>query len=126
MASHGVFLALCGFEYDGPQGHIGFGPRMTPEDFRAAFTATEGWGTFSQQLRPERARYEIAVRWGQLNVRSMALQSPTDSVPKTVHVTLGDRAIPAEFQHQDGRIRIKLDTEVVVPAGESIEVEVTL
>jgi uncharacterized protein (DUF608 family) len=126
MASHGVFLALCGFEYDGPQGHIGFAPRLTPEDFRAAFTATEGWGTFSQQLRPERARYEIAVRWGQLNVRSVTLQSPTDGAPQTVQVTLGDRAIPAELERQDGRIRIKLDRAIVVGADESLQVEVTL
>ena len=28
MASYGVFLAACGFEYHGPQGHIGFAPRL--------------------------------------------------------------------------------------------------
>jgi len=29
MASYGVFLAACGFEYHGPHGHIGFAPRLT-------------------------------------------------------------------------------------------------
>ena len=30
MASYGVFLAACGFEYHGPRGHLGFAPRITP------------------------------------------------------------------------------------------------
>ena len=49
MASYGVFLAACGYEYHGPKGHLAFAPRLTPEDFRAAFTTAEGWGTFSQK-----------------------------------------------------------------------------
>ena len=38
MASYGVFLALCGFEYHGPEGHLGFVPKLGADDFRAAFT----------------------------------------------------------------------------------------
>ena len=49
MASYGVFLAACGFEYHGPKGHLGFAPRLGPDDFRAAFTSAEGWGTIAQK-----------------------------------------------------------------------------
>ena len=45
---YGVFLAACSFEYHGPKGHLGFAPRLTPENFRAPFTTAEGWGTFDQ------------------------------------------------------------------------------
>ena len=44
MASYGVYLAACGYEYHGPKRHLGFAPRLAPENFRAAFTAAEGWG----------------------------------------------------------------------------------
>jgi len=125
MASHGVFLALCGFEYDGPQGHLGFAPRMTPEDFRSAFTTAEGWGTFSQQLQPQGARYEIAVRWGRLTVKTLALQPAAGAKPKTVRVTLAGREIPAEMSQQDGRLRITLGDAIVARADESITVDVT-
>ncbi|VGO13156.1 hypothetical protein PDESU_01710 [Pontiella desulfatans] len=50
MSSYAVFLAACGFEYDGPAGVMGFGPVIQPENFRAPFTAAEGWGTFSQRI----------------------------------------------------------------------------
>ena len=49
MASYGVFLAACGYEHHGPKRHLAFAPRLSPEDFRAAFTTAEGWGTFSQK-----------------------------------------------------------------------------
>ena len=31
MASYGVFLAACGYEYHGPKGVSRFAPRLTPE-----------------------------------------------------------------------------------------------
>ena len=73
MASYGVFLALCGFEYDGPQSHLGFAPRITPEDFRAAFTTAEGWGTYCQKSDAQEFRAEISVRWGQLKLKNAGL-----------------------------------------------------
>ena len=51
MASHGVFLALCGFEYHGPKGHIGLRPAACARGFPAAFTAAEGWGTIRQKRK---------------------------------------------------------------------------
>ena len=66
MASYGVFLAACGYEYHGPKGHLGFAPRLAPDDFRAAFTAAEGWGTFSQKRENNTQEETLAVHSGQL------------------------------------------------------------
>ena len=65
MASYGTFLAACGYEYHGPKGHIGFAPRLSPDDFKAAFTAAEGWGTFSQQRKGGKQVHTLAVAVGQ-------------------------------------------------------------
>ncbi len=45
MASYGTFVSACGFESHGSGGHIGFEPKLTPEDFKAPFTAAEGFRT---------------------------------------------------------------------------------
>ena len=76
MASDGTFLAACGYEYHGPKGHLGFAPRLSPDDFKAAFTAAEGWGTFSQQRKGGKQVHTIAVAWGKLRLKSLAFALP--------------------------------------------------
>ena len=48
LASWGCLIAVSGFVYDGPAGRLGFAPRWQAENFRAFFTAAEGWGTIEQ------------------------------------------------------------------------------
>ena len=80
MASYGVFLAACGFEYHGPKGHIGFAPRLTPENFRAPFTSAEGWGSFEQNSDGNGMKAALTLKYGRLRVRSIGLAVP-EKVP---------------------------------------------
>ena len=75
MASYGVFLAACGYEYHGPKGHLGFAPRLSPDDFRAPFTAAEGWGTFEQKRHDGQLSAAIDVKWGRLKLKTLRLAS---------------------------------------------------
>jgi hypothetical protein len=73
MAAHGVFLALCGFEHDGPRRHLGFRPRQFQDArFRAAFVASEGWGSFEQSGDS----VVLAVEHGIVRMRTLALRAP--------------------------------------------------
>ena len=74
MASYGVFLAACGYRYHGPTGFLAFAPRLTPENFRAAFTTAEGWGTFSQKRQGGKQSIVIHLRWGSLRLRTFRLR----------------------------------------------------
>ncbi|NUS00745.1 MAG: hypothetical protein HOV67_36460, partial [Kribbellaceae bacterium] len=47
MMGYGTYLAACGYEHHGPRGHLGFAPRIQPENFRGAFTTAEGWGLYT-------------------------------------------------------------------------------
>jgi non-lysosomal glucosylceramidase len=73
MAYYGVYMAACGFEYHGPKGYIALAPRLTPENFKGAFTAAQGWGTFTQTIRNGTQAAMIDLKWGMLRLRTLAL-----------------------------------------------------
>lgn len=116
MASYGVFIAVCGFEYHGPKGAVAFAPRLTPQNFKCAFTAAEGWGAFTQQSTGGRHTATIAVRWGQLRLRTISLARMSNLDPRSVEVRLGDRRLPASLYKGD-KLEIRLGAEIVVQPG---------
>ncbi|MBI4607311.1 MAG: hypothetical protein HY721_35545 [Planctomycetes bacterium] len=122
LASWGVFTALAGFEHHGPRGHIGFAPRITPEDFKAAFTAAEGWGTFTQTRSGGAQREKIEVRWGKLRLKSLAFAVPRESPPRSVVVSTAGRTLAAAVTTEEGRLGIELGAEVTLLEGDSVEV----
>jgi hypothetical protein len=122
MASYGVFLAVCGFEYHGPRGHIGFAPRLKPDDFRAAFTAAEGWGTFTQQRQGHRQSCTIDMRYGQLRFTSLALAVAKEAA--VLQVLVDGQVVP--FQQQGERVLVHLDMPLTIQSGEQAKVELIL
>jgi hypothetical protein len=122
MASYGVYLAACGFEYHGPNGHIGFAPRLSPDNFRCAFTATEGWGTYSQRREGNKLVAAIAPRMGRVRVRSIALAHE----PKTtrVSVSMNGQSLPASLEQTGTRVLVTLDADATINAGQKLDVVV--
>ena len=116
MMSYGVYLAACGYEHHGPRGHLGFAPRLSPEDFRAAFTTAEGWGLYRQRRRGGRQDCAVEVRHGRLRVRTLAFE--TASPVRSVRVD-GRRAA---FTVKGSRVEITLDAPVTVRAGSTLQV----
>jgi len=124
MASYGVYLAACGYEYHGPKGHLGFAPRLAPEDFRAAFTAAEGWGTFHQKRDAAGLRAGLEVRWGRLRLRTLVLELPEGAKVAAVDVAAAGAPVRATHRAEDGRVTITLGDETVVSAGQSLEITI--
>jgi hypothetical protein len=124
MASYGVFQAVCGFNCHGPQGHLEFAPRLSRDDFRAAFTSAEGWGSISQTRNESQQTNSVKVKHGQLRLKSLAV-AVEDRTPKSVKVTKDDNLISATLQVRDGRGWIELAQEITLLAGESVEVELS-
>ncbi len=126
MASHGVFISLCGFEHHGPKGHIAFAPRLTPEDFSAPFITAEGWGTFAQSRQGSRQTETLDLRYGQLKLEQLSFAVPKGKKARQVQVTLGDVALDAKSRMSGDRVVVKLADAVTVPAGQSIEVQIQI
>ncbi len=125
MASYGVFLAVCGFEYDGPGHHIGFNPRLSPEQFRAPFTAAAGWGTYSQAIEDGRVTVVLDVQWGHVDLRTVRLAAP-NGIAKDVKIN-GKSAGEVELR-DDKTVLIRLpgDTPTRVGSGATLEVSYSL
>jgi len=68
-ASYGVFLAVCGFEFDQSKGLLGFNPVIQKEHFRAPFTTSEAWGTYEQ--KGDHA--SVTITHGTLRLREIRL-----------------------------------------------------
>ena len=94
MASYGVFLAACGYEYHGPKGFLAFAPRLTPDDFRAAFTTAEGWGTFSQTRGAKDQTVRLDLRWGRLTLKRLRLTLKPAHEPRDIVVQLAGKRVP--------------------------------
>jgi len=122
MASWGVYTALAGYEYDGPKGHLGFAPRLTPESFRAAFTAAEGWGTFAQKRDSQIQSERIELRWGRLSLRSLAFTVPEDFRSVKVFVIAGARPIKIDYTLKDDRLDITLKKKLTLTEDQVLTV----
>jgi hypothetical protein len=122
MASYGVYIAACGYEYHGPNGYLAFAPHLTPDDFRAAFTAAEGWGTFTQKREGKTQRETIEVKWGKLRLKSLAFALPENAKPTVIRVTLAGNDVRAKYTVHDDRIAIDLESETTIKNGEALEI----
>jgi non-lysosomal glucosylceramidase len=122
MASYGVFLAACGFAYNGPEGHIGFAPKLTPENFKAAFTSAEGWGSFSQKQTATAMTASLALKYGQLKLKELTLVPQAGTTPQKVIATLDGKPVAATVKTAAGRAAISFDQTLVVPMGQTLAV----
>ncbi len=126
MASYGVFTAACGFEYHGPKGYLAFSPRIHPENFKAAFTSAEGWGTFAQTRDRSRQTETITVRWGTLRVRTMAFDLPVGARVAEVVVATPRGELAVGTRTTANRIVVSMREPLTLAAGERLSVTIPL
>jgi non-lysosomal glucosylceramidase len=122
MASYGVFLAACGFRYNGPEGFIGFAPKITPEDFKAAFTGAEGWGSFSQKQSGTEMTASLALKYGQLKLKTLRLAPKPGTKPSKVHAALDGKVVPVSLNAMPDVAEVVLTEPLIIRAGQTLSV----
>jgi hypothetical protein len=125
MSSHGSFLAACGYEHNGPNGHLGFAPRLTPERFLSPFSTAESWGTFRQSRAGAKQIETITVRYGRLSLKTLAFAGPENQPPRRVQVRLNDRDLEASLHVTGSRALVTLAQMTIVKTAETLEVTLT-
>jgi hypothetical protein len=124
LASWGVYTNLAGYEYHGPNAHLAFAPKISPEDFRAAFTAAEGWGSFSQRRKGSTQHELIDLRWGSLALKSLAFEVPESFEKAKVSVVAGGTPLACEHTINNGRLDITLNEKLVLKEGHLLAVTI--
>jgi len=123
MASYGAFIAASGYESHGPQGYLGFAPKVRNGDhFKCAFTAAGGWGSYEETSKGEQFDASISVKWGSLQLKSLGLELPTAA--SSVEVTLEGQALSASLQTIKGKRRVVLDEGIELQRGQALKVQV--
>lgn len=68
LASYGVYIALCGYEYDMPAKKISFRPRLNAEHFSCFFSTGTAWGIYTQTGDENgNVQHEIHTIYGNLD-----------------------------------------------------------
>ena len=125
MASYGTFISACGFEYHGPKKHIGFDPKISPDNFKAPFTSAKGWGTISQLRLNGKQKNVIKIAYGDLLLKSVGLTPAPGLVPKNVLVTLNGKSQKATLHQQGNRFFVELESEISVKTDGLLEINLS-
>lgn len=126
MASWGVYLALCGFDYHGPRGHLGFSPRMTPDNLKMAFTTAEGWATFEQEREKHTQKNAISQHWGDLQLSTLSLDLPEGAEMRSAKVKLNSKRVNASTSIQEDSLTFAFEERILLAAGDRLEVSIRL
>ncbi len=126
MASYGVFIAISGFAYHGPKGRIGFSPKLTPENFRAAFVTAQGWGTFAQKRESTRQLETLKLRYGTLHLASLSFELPDYARAARVTVQSDETVVSSTFRQQGQRVEIQLKEPIRLQREDILRVEIAL
>ena len=122
LSSFGVFTAACGFEYDGPAQSMAFAPRIHPDEFRAAFLAAHGWGTFSQKAADGALTAKLDLKHGSLSLKQLALIAPAGADGKNVSATIGGRPVQLISSIAKRRVTIVFASPIELKEGQALEV----
>lgn len=111
MASYGAFIAACGFTYNGPKGQIGFAPKVNPENFKAAFTAAEGWGSLHQTRTETSQTNTIKIVYGKLKIQQIELALPNGKVASDIKVTVNTKPVETSFKIVEDKMLVTFERQ---------------
>jgi non-lysosomal glucosylceramidase len=99
---------------------------LTPENFRSAFIAAEGWGTFTQK-RDERLQTEtLRLNFGHINLNQMAFDLAEGKRATAVKVKLDGDVLEVNHHMTENRAFIDLAQTITVKADQLLEIEISI
>ena len=84
-------------------------------------TTAEAWGSFSQERQAGRQRNELRVDHGRLRLNELSLG--VAAVPTSIALRAGGKPVTVKPQTGASQVRLALAQELVLPAGETLVIE---
>ncbi len=123
MASYGAFITACGFEYHGPKGYMRFAPKWNPGNFKAPFTAAEGWGTYSQQQKKNTMTCSLKIKYGRVQLKDFSVDAPKGKSFKSATVTVAGKPVGSAIKQNGGKIMISFNERMTINTGEELKIQ---
>jgi uncharacterized protein (DUF608 family) len=124
LASWGCLLALSGFEYDGPAGRLRFAPRFQPENFKAFFSAAEGWGTLTQQRTGGRQMNTVALAYGRIVLNELRVEVPPGITIRQTKLQAGTDDVRARYTQRVQELCVRPGNRLQLEEGKSLQVQI--
>lgn len=128
MASYGTFINACGFTYHGPKKQIGFNPKINPENFKAAFTAADGWGSYSQKISSNnRLEANISLAMGNLEIAELTLPDlKTSNVKSKVTAKIGNKPVAIKnIESKNEGLQIVLGSPIILSENKELSISIS-
>ena len=124
MASYGVFTNICGYHYHGPKGELSFAPKLAPENFKAAFTAAQGWGSYAQIFADNTQKVVIDLVYGKLCLNKLSVTKFDGKSVISTRVKIDEQAVSFSMTKNNDCIDILFDELVTIATNQELIVEV--
>jgi len=82
----------------------------------------EGWGAFTQKRTGQAQQQSLALAAGRLRLRTLAFATPDGLRPAKATLSLNGKPLPATLTAKPGRAEITLADELLLQAGERLEI----
>jgi uncharacterized protein (DUF608 family) len=124
MASYNTFITTCGFEYHGPKGYLRFSPKISKDNFKAAFTSAKGWGTYSQVVEKGVQTHQIELKYGSLELQKLSFDKLTNRTKKKVSVTIDNQPILIAHQFDSDLININFSDRLNIGTNQILAIKI--
>ncbi|WP_293916141.1 MULTISPECIES: GH116 family glycosyl hydrolase [unclassified Sphingobacterium] len=125
MASYGTFISACGYEYHGPKKYLAFAPRITAEEFKAAYTTASAWGSYAQKQNAGKNESILSVIYGDLPLHTFGIGKPKGlNLEKSqLKVLLNDRLINvSEVYNDEEKVKLSFKEELLLKEGDLLKI----
>jgi uncharacterized protein (DUF608 family) len=123
MASYGTFISACGFEYNGPNGHIRFAPQLNPQKCKVPFTAAAAWGSYEQNSNNNLFTASLQVKYGSLVLNTFSFDA--DMVTNHVSAVLNGNEIQASVKKIGKAYTIQFNNKIEIKEGQHLQIKLS-